>query len=372
MVWAAVCLRAIPLVVYVVSYIPWALIENHQLWPAGRPGPHRPDPARPDRPDVRLPQRPDRAAPGVVAVVGVAVRPQARVVLPGLVAGTTAAIYDAGNLVIWWMGVPALAFVASRPSPAQPRARPHRRSGSRRSGCRGRASTAPRSSTTTTRPCRSSSSRSPTSWPSCGTGRRAGRGCGPASRPGWPSSGRPLMWLLSRPLCAFVGVESVNPGSAACPAVIPDIVLTLRTVGARRGGHRGRLCSSARSSHLGAAGRRDGVDATAGARSAARSSACHRRWPSVRRGGAPARDPDLHPDGVPVEPIAIIVGLPLGYLGAQVVAARDARRYVVGLLAAVGWFAIAYPNISALPLPSARRMPTRGSCRPICTRSSSR
>jgi len=56
---------------------------------------------------------------------------------------------------------------------------------------------------------------------------------------------------------------------------------------------------------------------------------------------------------VPVEPIALVVGLPLAYLGAQVVAARDARRYVVGLLlAAGGWFAVLYPNIAALPLPS--------------------
>ena len=44
-VWAAICLLAIPLGVYVVSYMPWALIENHQLV-AGLPGrPHRPDAA---------------------------------------------------------------------------------------------------------------------------------------------------------------------------------------------------------------------------------------------------------------------------------------------------------------------------------------
>ena len=34
--------------------------------------------------------------------------------------------------------------------------------------------------------------------------------------------------------------------------------------------------------------------------------------------------------------------------------ARDPRRFVVGyLVAVVGWFAILYPNIAALPLPSA-------------------
>ena len=35
-------------------------------------------------------------------------------------------------------------------------------------------------------------------------------------------------------------------------------------------------------------------------------------------------------------------------------ASRDARRFVVGfVVAVVGWFAILYPNISALPLPAA-------------------
>jgi hypothetical protein len=45
--------------------------------------------------------------------------------------------------------------------------------------------------------------------------------------------------------------------------------------------------------------------------------------------------------------------VPLVFLAAQVIAARDARRYVVGLVAAVvGWFVVFYPNIAALPLPS--------------------
>ena len=30
----------------------------------------------------------------------------------GLAGGTSAALYDAGSLVIWWLGVPAIAFVA--------------------------------------------------------------------------------------------------------------------------------------------------------------------------------------------------------------------------------------------------------------------
>jgi hypothetical protein len=57
---------------------------------------------------------------------------------------------------------------------------------------------------------------------------------------------------------------------------------------------------------------------------------------------------------IPVEPIALVVAIPLGYLALQVFSSRDPRRFVVGLgVAVVGWFVILYPNISALPLPSA-------------------
>ena len=57
---------------------------------------------------------------------------------------------------------------------------------------------------------------------------------------------------------------------------------------------------------------------------------------------------------IPVEPIALIVAIPLGYLALQVFASRDPRRFVVGLgVAVVGWFVVLYPNISALPLPAA-------------------
>jgi hypothetical protein len=57
--------------------------------------------------------------------------------------------------------------------------------------------------------------------------------------------------------------------------------------------------------------------------------------------------------GIPVEPIALVVMLPLLYLAGQVLAARDARRFVVGIgVAVVAWFVVWYPNISALPLPS--------------------
>jgi hypothetical protein len=159
------------------------------------------------------------------------------------------------------------------------------------------------------------------------------------------------MWVLSRPLCAFVGVETVNPGSAACPAVIPDFVLTMRTlgllvvvaVGAVVLG-RGVLALQREAE--------EGSAATAGSFRGLIVAAL-----GVAIGFAAAA---LLPEtaivtlsSIPVEPIAVIVGLPLAYFGAQVIAARDARRYVAGLMVAVvAWFAVVYPNISALPLPS--------------------
>ena len=39
--WALVCLIALPVGVYILTYIPWAMVENHQLvpgWPPGHTG----------------------------------------------------------------------------------------------------------------------------------------------------------------------------------------------------------------------------------------------------------------------------------------------------------------------------------------------
>ena len=59
-------------------------------------------------------------------------------------------------------------------------------------------------------------------------------------------------------------------------------------------------------------------------------------------------------NSIPVEPIALLVAIPLGYLAVQIFGSRDPRRFVVGLgVAVVAWFTVLYPNISALPLPAA-------------------
>ena len=52
--------------------------------------------------------------------------------------------------------------------------------------------------------------------------------------------------------------------------------------------------------------------------------------------------------------VALLVAIPLGAVAWVVLTARDARRFVAGFgIAAAAWTVILYPNIAALPLPSA-------------------
>ena len=166
--------------------------------------------------------------------------------------------------------------------------------------------------------------------------------------------GPALLWLLHRPLCAFVGVDSVNPGSQACPAVIPEFVLTLRTAALAVVAVVGLLFVIR---GFLAFEPQDGQEAGRSQLTAAFRSLVLTGVGVVAALIIVAFLPDtviLTLTNIPVEPIALIVAIPLGYLALQVFSSRDPRRFVVGLgVAVVGWFVILYPNISALPLPSA-------------------
>jgi hypothetical protein len=171
------------------------------------------------------------------------------------------------------------------------------------------------------------------------------------------------MWLLSRPLCGFVGVERANPGSQACPAVIPDLVVSVRSAGLLGVVVIGAVVLGRAWLAMDRGDGRDRYDRDIdGALGADATSASAMRQLAIGAlavtlglfGAALLPDTALFTlNGIPVEPIALVVGLPLVYLAGQVIAARDARRFVVGLLAAaVAWFVVFYPNIAALPLPS--------------------
>jgi hypothetical protein len=159
------------------------------------------------------------------------------------------------------------------------------------------------------------------------------------------------MWLLSRPLCALVGVTIANPGSQACPAVIPDLVITYRTLallivvalGAVVLG-RGLWTMQRSAGDEAGGGRRTTWGLVAGLAGVGLALAIASGVPDVAIQTF---------RGIPVEPIALIVLLPLLYLAGQALAARDARRLVIGLgVAVAAWFVVWYPNLAALPLPS--------------------
>ncbi len=354
-VWGLACLIALPVAVYVASYIPWALIENHQLvpgWPPGHTGQTLLDLTgqmygyHNSLSAAHPASSPWWAWPMNLKPVWF--------YQEGLAGGTSAALYDAGSLVIWWLGIPAIAFVSwmafKRRSLALalvaiafaaqwiPWARIDR------------AAFQYHYYTALPFVVISLAYFVAELWHG-------------ASRYTWmlarvaaavaivaPAG----MWLLSRPLCAVVGVERINPGSQACPAVIPDFVLTARTAALVVVVGVGLFFIVRRflafESH-------DSVEPGRGQLTAAYRSLFWTGLGVVAALLVVSLIPDtsiLTLTSIPVEPIALVVGIPLGYLAIQVLSSRDARRFVVGLLVAVvGWFVILYPNISALPLPAA-------------------
>jgi hypothetical protein len=165
--------------------------------------------------------------------------------------------------------------------------------------------------------------------------------------------GPAAMWLFHRPLCGFVRVTAVNPDSQACPTVIPEFVLTGRTLALAV------VLGLALIMLLRQLARLEPPDASD------RGLVARDLLPLAAIAGgatialflASSFVPDipiLDVTNIAVEPVAILAAVPLGALAVVVATARDARRFVVGTVTAVvAEFLIFYPNISALPLPSA-------------------
>ena len=358
-VWAAAFLIVAPVVVYVIVYIPWAFVTNPQNqiipgWPPGHTGQTLLDLTAQmyayhnNLASAHPASSPWWAWPENLKPVWF--------YQDSLAAGTSAAIYDAGSLVIWWIGIPAIAFVSWMAF--------RRRSLALALIAVGFAA----------------------QWIPWARIDRAAfqyhyytalpfvvmalayfmaelwHG---ASRHTWALAriaagiaivAPALLWILDWPLCAFVGVDSVNPNSAACPAVIPQFVLTVRAAALTLIAGAGLLIIVLRFLAF-----EPGDDADPDVESSRMTSALRSL---VVAGGVVAiglfvasflpDTPIITLTNIPVEPIALVIAVPLGWLGLQIFASRDARRFVIGyVVAAVGWFAILYPNISALPLPNA-------------------
>ncbi len=347
--WMAVCLLLIPLGLYVASYIPWAFVEGHRItatWPPGHEGQTLIDLTRQmydyhnNLTDGHAASSPWWAWPFDLKPVWF--------YQEGFAGSTTAAIYDSGNLVIWWLGVPALAFVAWQAY-------------ARRSlalaliviafACQwvswvriDRPAFQYHYYTSLPFVILALAYFAAELWH--GTSRRIWLLARVSA--GAAVMGPALLWLFDRPLCAFVGVERAVPNSQVCPPLIPEFVLTAQTLVLGVVVCVAILVFLRQLSSLdigrggdGSVGQLVPLGVTAGA--ALLGLLLVRLVPVT---------PLVTLTSIPVEPVAIIFGLPLLLLALFVATARDARRFVIGLVTAVvSWFLVFYPNISALPLP---------------------
>ena len=354
-VWMAVSLIAIPLVVYVISYLPWAAIDNHQIiagWPAGHNG----------QTLVALTGEMYRYHNNLTAAHAASspwwawpldLKP-VWFYQGGFANSTAAAIYDAGNLVIWWLGVPSLLFVAYQAF--------RRRSLALALIVIGFL-------------CQ---------WVSWARIDRAAfqyhyytslpfvvmalaylvaevwHG---ASRRTWLFAriaaavalmGPVILWLLRVPLCVFANVEAVNKGSAACKGNPGNLVVTPSVAGLTVVGIVTVFVLVRLLIDLGRP--RPGGRPLAGRDLVPLlgTAVVGAALLVVIGQALPSTDPLFSLPGLVPEIIAVVVAVPLLLVALQILTARDGRRFVAGLVAAVAtWFVILYPNIAAVPLPSA-------------------
>jgi hypothetical protein len=349
--WMVICLLVIPVALYVASYIPWAFVEGHQIiagWPPGHDGQTLIDLTR-QMYDYHNNLTAGHAAASPWWAWPFDLKP-VWFYQEGFAGSTTAAVYDAGNLVIWWLGVPALAFAAWQAY-------------ARRSlglaliaiafACQwvswariDRAAFQYHYYTSLPFVIMALAYFAAELWH--GTSRRI-----------WTLArvtaavavlGPGLLWLFDRPFCGLVGVERAVPNSAACPPLIPEFVLTAQTLAL------GvvvlvsivvfvRLLVSLNPTSFDESPIRQLVPLGITAAAALVGMFLVRLVPPT---------PLVALSTIPVEPVVVVVALlPLSLLALFVATARDARRFVVGIVTAVvAWFLVVYPNISALPLPS--------------------
>jgi hypothetical protein len=363
-VWMAVCLGLVPIGVYVISYLPWVALGNRltETWPAGNTGQTLLDLTR-SMYEYHNNLRAAHAASSPWWAWPFDLKPVW--FYQGAFAGNTAAsIYDAGNLVIWWLGVPAMAFAAWQ-------------AWTRRSlglglvviGFAFQYLTWARIDRATFQ------YHYFTSLPFVVIGVAyfvAELWHGP-SRATWLLArvaaaaaivAPALLWVGKGPLCRFVGVEEVNPGSLACVGNPGDLVVTARVAGLvlvmavavvallyqlvqlQRASHAAvNLSEGGAVLGMGPDERRQlllliltGVGA----------------WVGILLANNLLDESVVYEArGFQSSYIALLVAIPLGLIAAFVVTARDARRFAMGIVfAAVMAFLVLYPNISALPLPS--------------------
>jgi len=360
--WMVLGLVVIPLAVYIATYIPWANVEGHQLW------------ADMTILGIHIPAwPPNHSCQTLIDLTGTMYRYHNQLTAAhpasspwwawpldfkpvwfyegGFAGGTSASIYDAGNLVIWWLCIPSMAFVAFQ---AFKRRSPALALLAIGFACQwiswARIDRA------------AFQYHYYTSLPFLviALGYFLAELWNGASKRTWllarVAAGIAVLspfglWLLHRPLCGLVRVTDVNPGSQACPTFIPDLAITPRTIVIAGVVGLGVLLLVRVLLTL---DEEDGSGSTLWTRLRTAAIVAVGVTAALLVANLVFKDTAVaHLSNIPVEPIALIVTLALSPVAAVIFTARDARRFVVGALAAIAfWFVLWYPNISALPLPA--------------------
>ncbi len=364
-IWMLGSLLVLPVVVYIITYIPWALNSGGQagspvIFPAGTPIIGQWPPGHDGQTLVALTTamynyHNDLRAAHAAASPWWAWPLDLKPVwfYQGSFAGnTSAAIYNAGNLVIWWLSIPALGFICWQAF-------------KRRSLALALIAIA-----------------FAFQWLSWSRIDRATFQYhyytsvpfiilalayflaelwhGPSSRTWWLARisaavavmGPGLMWVFKEPICSFVGVDRAYPNSPACVGSPATIVVTARTAGLILVIGLAIIAIVYEVGRMGASRERDETESR---RSIVRLiAAAGAAVLGIVVVGAIAGDQVLLDlKGFSTTPLAIGMLVVLAFVAWFVIRARDPRRFVVGaVIAAVVEFVVFYPNIAALPLPT--------------------
>ena len=381
-VWALACMTLLPLVVYVALYTPWVALGN-QFWtgfPAGNHGQtlwdltvsmfnyHN---------DLRVPH----AASSPWWAWPLDLKPVWW--YQGTLGNDTKAlIYDAGSLVLFWLSIAAVPWVAWQ-------------AWRRRSLALGIVILA------------AASQWLPWAWVDRATFQYhflttlpftflalayfvAELWHGPSPRT-WALArvtaavailGPAILWLLKGPLCVFAGTAAVDATSQVCGSVVNPVIVTQRVAAAAviivvGGLAAGWLWWSARNraaadrEWLVAEGRTaddgEGADSRHEPAWSSDLAGSLRAYVPVIAAGiavlvalvvAETVVPDFTLLSIPLASggplaVALVVGLLLTGPAWLVLRSRDPRRFAVGILVVAAiWFVVWYPNIAALPLPA--------------------
>ncbi len=358
-VWLVVSLALIPLAVYVISYLPWVALGNRltESFPPGNKGQTLIDLTKAMY-DYHNNLRATHAASSPWWAWPFDLKP-VWFYQDGF-GGTSAAIYDSGNLGIWWMGIAAIPFVAWQAF--------RRRSLALTLIGVGffvmwlpwvridRATFEYHYYTALIFVLLAVAYLFAELWH------------GPSRRTWFLARvaaaiaimGPALLWLFRLPLCAVVGVNRAYPNSPACAESVGQLVVTQRiaaivaillVVGGLIAWQVFALERDARTARAtnGVRGRQ-GIDrhlATIAVVAVIGAVAL------LATGALSDTAAVLDVNGIRPEIVALLLLVPLGLCAYVIVTARDPRRFTLGFVwAAALLFVFFYPNISALPLPS--------------------